>query len=249
MTTTRVGEALPVPVAEFVETAVGGAHRRDPIGPRTGGPAGNARLTAWLGIFLLVAFLVEGVTLLSLQALITVHLFVGAFLVPLALLKTATTVWRMVRYYAGSRTYRAAGPPPLLLRMLGPLVVLTALAVLGTGLALVALGRDGSYSPIATVAGFPVDALALHKAAFVLWLAVTAVHTVGRLVPAAQIAANRVAGRARVPGRAARGALLAGCLAAAVAVGVVVTPAGSAWGHGFGGGEDGYQGFAHSHDH
>jgi len=243
----RVSEGLPLPVAEFVETAVGQSHRHDPVAPRTGGPAGNARLTAWLGILLLLAFVVELVTLVSLQQLIAVHLFVGAFLVPLALLKTATTTWRMLRYYLGDGAYRAAGPPPLLLRLLGPLVVLTALAVLGTGLALVALGRDGTRQAFATVGGFRLDALALHKGAFVLWLVVTAAHTLGRLVPAAQLAANRVADRPRVPGVTARAGLLVGCLAAATVVGFVVTSAGSDWNHGFGG--DDYRGFAHNQDH
>ena len=247
VTTTRVGDALPVPVAEFVETAIGLSHRHDPVAPRTGGPAGNARLTAWLGILLLIAFLVELVTLLSLQQMIAVHLFVGAFLVPLALLKTVTTTWRMARYYLGNRAYRIAGPPPLLLRALGPLVVLTALGVLGTGLALVALGRDGTRQSFGSFGGFQLDALTLHKGAFVLWLAVTAVHTIGRLIPAAQLATNRVAGRVPVPGAAVRASLLVGCLAVATVVGFVVTSAGSDWNHGFG--RDDYRGFAHNQDH
>ena len=52
--------------------------------PRTGGPAGNARLTAWTGLVLLVLFLVEGVTLLSLDSLVGVHILIGAALVPVA---------------------------------------------------------------------------------------------------------------------------------------------------------------------
>src|SRR3954453_16080559 len=158
-------ETLPTPVAEVVSTAVGHSHRTDPVRPRTGGPAGNARLTAWLGVLLLVAFVVECVTLMSLDGMLSAHVFVGALLVPLALAKTATTSWRMLRYYFGNADYRRAGPPPLLLRLLGPLVVITSLAVLGTGLALIALG-DSSRVAIAGVAGFRLDAVMLHKAAF-----------------------------------------------------------------------------------
>src|SRR5206468_8010135 len=66
-------------------------------------------------------------------------------------------------------SYRRAGPPPLLLRLLGPLVVLTSLAVLGTGLALIAHGsKEGGR--LGSFAGFRLGALTLHKAAFVLWL-------------------------------------------------------------------------------
>lgn len=245
--TSRGLEALPAPVADVVATAVGMAHRDDPVAPRTGGPAGNARLTAWLGILLLVAFLIELVTLASLQQLVSVHIFVGAVLVPLALFKTATTTWRMLGYYGGSVRYRQAGPPPMLLRVLGPAVVLTALAVLGTGLALIALGRDGTYQPFVTVAGFAIDPFTLHKVAFVLWLVVTAAHTLGRLVPALQLVVNR-AGRSRaVPGKPARLGLLLGAVAASVIAGAVVLSASGSWTSGFDHGDD--FGAAHNHDH
>ena len=101
--------SLPPPIDELVATALGEVHRDDPALPRTGGPAGNAPLTALAGIALLVLFLVECVTLLSLDQMISVHILVGAMLVPLALLKTATTGWRIVRYYAGARQRARAG--------------------------------------------------------------------------------------------------------------------------------------------
>ena len=245
--TSRGLDALPTPVADVVATAAGMAHRDDPVAPRTGGPAGNARLTAWLGILLLAAFLVELVTLASLQQLVSVHIFVGTLLVPLALLKTATTTWRMLGYYSGAARYQQAGPPPLLLRVLGPAVVLTALAVLGTGLALVALGRDATYQPIVTIAGFVIDPFTLHKAAFVLWFVVTAAHTLGRLIPALQLVVNR-AGRSRVvPGGPARFGLLLGAVAVSVAAGVVVLSASGEWTGGFDHGDD--RGTAHIQDH
>jgi hypothetical protein len=246
--TIRGLESLPTPVADVVNTAAGMAHRDDPVRPRTGGPAGNARLTAWLGMLLLLGFVVELVSLVSLQQLIAVHLFVGALLVPMALVKTATTTWRMVRYYSRNDDYRHAGPPPLLLRLLGPLVVLTSLAVLGTGLALVALGRDRTYEPIVTAAGFSVDALMLHKAAFVVWLVVTSVHTLARLVPAAQLMANRTGAPGSVPGRTGRGVALVATMAISVVVGAVVLAAGGEWNQGFGG-DDAYRGVVHSQDH
>lgn len=240
-------ESLPPPVADVVNTAAGMAHRDDPVRPHTGGPAGNARLTAWTGMALLLAFLAEGVTLISLNRLVAMHIFVGALLVPLALVKTATTTWRMLRYYAGGVAYRQAGPPPMLLRLLGPLVVLTTLAVLGTGLALVALGPEGSFRPIAGAAGLIVDAFTLHKAAFVLWLLVTSVHTLARLVPALQLMLNRAGTTRVVPGSVVRAGVLVTAVAASVVVGALVLSAAGSWNN-FGGG-DGYRGFAHSHDH
>lgn len=43
----------------------------------------------------------------------------------------------MLRYYRGNKGYKTSGPPPLLLRLLGPLVVLTSLTLLVTGTTLV----------------------------------------------------------------------------------------------------------------
>ena len=57
-----------------------------------------------------------------------------------ALLKTAATGWRMVRYYAGNEPYQKAGPPPTLMRLLGPLVVLSTLGLLASGVVLVLIG-------------------------------------------------------------------------------------------------------------
>jgi hypothetical protein len=245
--TLRGLDSLPAPVADVVSTAAGMAHRDDPVAPRTGGPAGNARMTAWLGILLLGAFLVELATLASLQRLVAVHIFVGALLVPLALMKTVTTTWRMVRYYTRNAAYQQSGPPPMLLRLLGPLVVLTALAVLGTGLALVAVGTDGSFRPLVTYAGFVVDPFTLHKVAFVLWLGVTALHTLARLVPAIQLMVNR-AGRTRfVPGTPARIGVLLATLAVSVVVGALVLSASSDW-NGFQHRDD-YRGSASGGDH
>ena len=215
-------------VDELVASALGSERREDPVLPRTGGPAGNARMTAWLGLALLVLFVVELVTLLQLHQMISVHLVVGAALVPLLMMKTATTGWRILRYYLGSAEYRAAGPPPLLLRVLGPFVVLTGLAVLGTGLALIALGRDGSRQPW-SLAGFQYDAVALHKLAFAAWLVATGVHVLARTVPAWQLVRG---GRGRprsVPGRWRRSTIVLATVVAGVVAGVVVLAASGDW--------------------
>ena len=218
--------SLPRAVTEVVETALGKSHRRDPVVGRGGGPAANARLTAWLGLLLLVAFLVEGATLISLGQLMTVHIVVGVLLVALVLAKTATTGWRIFRYYSGDPAYRVAGPPPLLLRLLGPLVVIGGLAVLGSGLALIALGPSARQS-LFSLPGFRVDAVTIHQASFVVWLGVTVPHTLVRLVPAWHL----VTRRRRIAGGSLRVVAVAAVLAmGAVAAGPVVGEAGE-WIH------------------
>lgn len=217
-------------IGETVATAIGRHHRADPVVPGTGGPAGNARLTAWIGLALLGVFLMECATLISLSSLMVVHVFLGAFVVPLVLLKTATTGWRMLRYYSGSPHYLESGPPPTLLRLLGPLVVLGAFAVLGTGLALVALG-SASHEALFTVLGFRVDAVTLHQAAFVVWLSTTGLHVLGRFVPALQL--SRLPPFAtpptHVPGVRARSALVGLTGAVATATGLVVVNLAGWW--------------------
>jgi len=215
-------------LADAFATATGAAHRPDPITGRTGGPAGNARLTAWVGLLLLIGFIAEGVTLISVGHLITAHILIGALLIPLVICKTATTGWRIVRYYQGSPEYRTAGPPPLLLRVLGPLVVLTGLAVLGSGLALIALG-NATFSTIAQVAGFRIDALTIHQASFVAWLAATALHTIGRAVPAAQVGLGAGPDGREVPGDRSRLTVVAAILVLGVATGLLTVHLSGAW--------------------
>jgi hypothetical protein len=207
--------------------ATGRDLRHDPIQPTTGGPAGNARLTAWTGVVLLVLFVIEMVTVLDIGGLIDWHIVVGTLLVPPALLKTGSTGWRIVRYYTRRQPYRRAGPPPMPLRLLGPLVVLFTLAVLGSGIALVALGPDAGRTSSLAVGGFGLSALTVHKVTFVLWGAVTGVHTLARLVPAARIIAGR--GRGRVPGRIGRVITLVLVLGVAVLTAVILIGLSGAW--------------------
>jgi hypothetical protein len=216
-------------LTDVINSALGRHRRDDPIRPRTGGPAGNARLTAWLGLALLVLFAAEGLTLIGVGQLMTWHVFIGTLLVPVALAKTATTSWRIARYYLGAADYRLAGPPPLLLRVLGPLVILTALAVLGTGLALIPL-RDQSFNNFVSIGGFGISALTLHQAAFIVWLAVTTVHVLTRTIPALRSATGTTPD-APVPGGLARGVALLATVLVGVAVGLVGVHLAGDWIH------------------
>lgn len=199
-------------VSDTQAEVTGRGFRHDPVLAGSGGPAGNAVLTAWTGAVLLLLFLVELGTLLDLHAFMSWHVVVGVLLVPPALLKTGSTFWRFTGYYLHRVAYRDAGPPPMPLRVLGPVVVASTLAVLGTGLALIALGPESSRIGMFDVIGRPVDAVVLHKLAFVLWAGATGLHTLGRLLPAFRIMASPPS---TVPGWRTRAAVLAAVLVVA----------------------------------
>ncbi|MFC0541869.1 hypothetical protein [Kutzneria chonburiensis] len=213
---------------DTIAEATGRHRRHDPVGPVTGGPAGNARLTAWLGALLLALFLAELVTLLAVEDLLSWHIVIGVLLVPPALAKTATTGWRIVRYYTGQPAYRRSGPPPMPLRVLGPLVVLSTLAVLGTGLALIAVGPDAGRASLLVVLGYRISALTLHQGTFIVWATVTGLHTLGRAVPALRILSGPTAERP-LPGRWQRGGLVLITVLVAVLTAVLVLNASDAW--------------------
>ena len=199
---------------DTLDEATGRRRRRDPVRPRTGGPAGNAVLTAWTGLLLLALFVAELVTLLDVHGLISWHIALGALLIPPALFKTATTGWRIIHYYVGDRDYVDAGPPPMLLRLLGPVVIGSTLAVLGSGLALVLLGERTSRRPLITLLGQRVDALTVHQASFLLWGMATGLHVLARLLPATR---TLIDARRALPGRWRR-VLALGVVAALAAV-------------------------------
>lgn len=215
-------------VSDAVLEAVGRSRRRDPVLAGSGGPAGNARLTAWTGIVLLVLSLAELVTLLDVRHFISWHVVIGVLLVPPALLKTGTTGWRIARYYARDAHYVRAGPPPMLLRLLGPAVVIFTLAVLASGLALVVLGQQRSQAVLVSAVGFQVNAVTVHQAMFAAWAAVTGLHVLGRVVPALRMTLVPPRDAPDVPGHRRRvGVLLAAVLIAAVASPLVLAAAAS----------------------
>jgi hypothetical protein len=152
---------------------------------------GNTRLTSATGLVLLILLAVEGVTILSVRQMITLHVFVGIMLLGPVLLKTGSTVYRFVRYYSGAPTYQKKGPPHPLLRVLGPFVILSSLALLGSGIALIVVGTQGS--------GW---LLVVHQTCFWVWVAVMAVHLVGHLWESVVTAWTEI--RSALSGKAAR---------------------------------------------
>lgn len=170
-------------------------------------PGGNEQLTAIAGILLVVFLAVEGATLLNLRALLTVHAFVGMFLLPIVALKMGSTGWRMARYYLGGEEYVRRGAPAWPLRIVvAPVVVSSTFVLFGTGVYLLATHE---------VQG---TAVGLHKASFVVWLVATSVHVLFRL------ARMRHALRARYPGVALRLGVVAVTLVAGAAVAMATLP-------------------------
>jgi hypothetical protein len=194
-------------------------HRRD----TTGGAEGNERLTALTGIVLLALFAAEGVTILSVRRLLTLHFFLGMLLTGPVVLKACSTIYRFLRYYTGATEYRRKGPPAPLLRLLGPVVLLTSVSVIGTG---VMLGLTGPGSR---------TWLFLHKASFVLWFGAMTVHVLAYLWRLPRLARGdlaRKAGRRAsevLAGRAARWLLLTASVLAGLLLAVLTIHWAGAW--------------------
>jgi hypothetical protein len=118
-------------------SASGSAPTGRPDGaPRPASPPGNERLTAITGAVLLFIFSAEVLTSLLMGSLFGLHFFLGMLLIGPVCLKIGSTVWRFARYYTGSAPYLRRGPPPTLQRVLGPILILTSVGVLGTGVLL-----------------------------------------------------------------------------------------------------------------
>jgi hypothetical protein len=135
----------------------------------------NRRLSSVTGMVLLVLLAIQGSTIPQVHHLLTLHVFIGLLLVGPVLLKTASTLYRFVRYYRGDRAYRASGPPAPVLRLIGPLVIVSTFALLGSGIALIVAGP--AHRNVF---------LQLHKASFLLWFLTMTIHVVGHLREAAR---------------------------------------------------------------
>jgi hypothetical protein len=191
-----------------------------PAATRSGGVEGNERLTAGVAVTLIALLAIEGVTILFLGQMLPVHLFVGALLIPPVLLKLASTGYRFVRYYTRAPPYVERGAPHIALRAIGPVVVVSTVAVLATGIALLAIGprhRD----PL----------LFLHKASFVVWIVFTGVHVLAHLRDLGAARADLVAAGHPLPGRGPRALTIAAGLAAGVVLAIVLVPLFGAWLH------------------
>jgi hypothetical protein len=174
---------------------------------RRADPAGNERLTAMTGTVLLVLFVAECLTLLNIGNFLTLHVFLGMLLLGPVGLKIGSTLWRFTRYYTGSAAYVRRGPPAPLQRVTGPFVILTTVAVLGTGIMLAVQGPgNGSWGR-------------LHHLAFFAWAAVIVIHLAWYVPKLPRLLSGRVDhARHLLAARPTRWLLLCGSLVAGLAL-------------------------------
>jgi hypothetical protein len=188
-------------------------------GARLGGREGNEILTSATAVLLLVLLAAEGVTVVDVSGLLTVHMFLGMVVIPPVALKLASTGYRFVRYYTGSRPYREKGPPLFPLRLLAPLLVAATVSLLASGVWLFALGHESDL------------VLQVHQVSFFVWIGLFAVHVVAYLprVVRSLRADWGTARRAAVRGAGLRGILVASSLGGGLALALALLSAMSAW--------------------
>jgi FtsH-binding integral membrane protein len=133
---------------------------------RLGGSRGNEILTSVNAAVLVALLAVQLVTVLALDSMIRVHLFVGVVLLGPVALKLGTTGYRFLRYYTGAREYREKGPPPTLLRAIAPVFVAATISLFATGVVMLIDGQSEG-----AVRG-------LHVASFWVWIGCFVVHIV-----------------------------------------------------------------------
>lgn len=180
----------------------------------------NERLTGATALVLLVLLAIEGATIIRVHSLLTLHVFVGALLVPPVLVKMSSTAWRFAKYYLGTPEYRHKGPPPIVLRVLGPFTVILTTIVFVTGFLLL-LGPTSMRS----------EFFQLHRASFIAWFAVMVIHVVGHLGDVTRSSTKDWTRRTRqlVAGARARRVLLLVSLVIGLAVALAVVPYVGPW--------------------
>ena len=197
---------------------LGGTRRR--VATRTGGVAGNARLTGAVAVALLVLLAAEGLTIPFIGKWLGPHMFIGLMLLPPVALKLGSVGWRFARYYTHDESYVRKGPPSIVLRLLAPGVVLTTLALFGTGIALLFAGPPSNTLIFA------------HKLSFIAWVGLMSLHVLGHLLELPGLASadwRRGSGEARVGGAGVRAASLAAAIGVGVALGFLALSLGRSW--------------------
>jgi hypothetical protein len=159
--------------------------------PRSGGAEGNERLTAMTGAVLLILLAVECYTILRIGRLLTLHVFLGMLLLGPVTVKAGSVLYRFVRYYTGSAPYRRKGPPALLLRLMGPIIMLLTACVFGSGIMLTVTGP--SYGP-------PSGWLEVHRITFIAWAFFIAIHVLAHLWRLPRLLAAEARGVSFSPG-------------------------------------------------
>lgn len=182
--------------------------------------AGNERLTALVGLALLVLFAVEIATTAALRTLLSVHILVGVALAFPLTVKLASAGYRFICYYSGIPAFVRRGPPRLALRILAPALLAMTVMLVGTGLALLVVNPER--------AGL---IRAVHGLSALLWLPLFAVHTAAYLWRASRLASDdwRPRGATRPPGRRQRLGVNLAALAGGAAAAALAFPTTAPW--------------------
>ena len=189
--------------------------------PSRPNPDGNARLTAVVGVLLVVPIGVELLTVpLGVHAFMSLHVFVGFLLIPLVALKLGSTGWRFARYYTRSEPYRAQGPPQAVMRMLAPLFVAATVVLFGSGVAMGVLHGHGL-----------VVARRLHGPSSAVWAVLVGVHVLVYLKRALVSGSEDVIPDKRgfARGAGVRAYLVALAIAGGIVVAAATVPAQHHW--------------------
>jgi hypothetical protein len=177
---------------------------------RSGGVLGNERLTNSVALILLVLLPIEAATTIALGAFLPVHVALGLALLPLLALKLASVGWRLVRYYTHNHAYRRKGPPVLLLRLLAPVLVLSTIALFGSGVVLVLSGGRGGI------------VLTVHVTSFAIWGVAVLAHILWYGLRAIRDATKDWRGGERLAGAGARRALIIAAVLLGIATSIVL---------------------------
>jgi hypothetical protein len=150
--------------------------------------------------------------------MLTLHVFMGFFVLPVVGLKLATTGYRFFRYYQGADAYRRKGPPHPVLRVSAPLVIVSTIALLGTGIVMLAVGPRHSDTW-----------RTIHQASFIAWFAMMTIHVLGHALETWRLTASELKASPQLSQRRLRVALAAGSVAVGLALGVASTGWIDAW--------------------
>jgi hypothetical protein len=187
---------------------------------RPGGTQGNEILTSMAAVVLVVLLVAEGITIVHMRGLLSAHMFIGLVLIPPVMVKLGSTGYRMASYYASSPAYRRAGPPRLPLRLMAPILVASTIALLASGVVLLAAGHKSS------------TVLTIHKLSFIVFGVVVAVHFLAYIAQVVHSVRSdwSASRRHAVPGAGARAMLVAAALGGGAALALALLPTIQAYG-------------------
>ena len=171
-------------------------------------------LTSAAAVVLVALLAAEGITIVRMRGLLSAHMFIGLVLIPPVMLKLGSTGYRMVRYYARSSAYRSSGPPRLPLRLMAAVLVVSTIAVLASGVLLLAAGHKSSA------------VLTIHKLSFIVFGVVVGVHFLAYAPHVMHSLRTdwRAARRQAVPGAGIRAMLVGAAVGGGAALALALLP-------------------------